>query len=57
MRAVRESGQRDDSIGLASALLLGGLLFRFGVSVMSDAVEMVATGGELTLVEAVDWLA
>jgi hypothetical protein len=29
-------------------MLLGGLLFRFGSSVTSDAVEMVPTGGELT---------
>jgi hypothetical protein len=29
------------------------LLFRFEVSVMSDAVEKVPTGGELTLFEAV----
>jgi hypothetical protein len=32
---------------------LRGLLFRLGVSVMSDAVAMVPTGGELTLFEAV----
>jgi hypothetical protein len=32
---------------------LGGLLFRFGLSVMSDAEVMVPTGGELTLFEAV----
>jgi hypothetical protein len=30
-----------------------GLLFGSGWSVMSDAVEMVPTGGELTLIEAV----
>jgi hypothetical protein len=30
-----------------------GLLFRFGLSVTSDAVEKVPTGGELTLFEAV----
>jgi hypothetical protein len=29
------------------------LLFRFGVSVTSDAEEMVPTGGELTRFEAV----
>jgi hypothetical protein len=29
------------------------LLFGFGSSVTSDAVEMVPTGGELTLFEAV----
>jgi hypothetical protein len=29
------------------------LLFRFGLSVTSDALEMVPTGGELTLFEAV----
>jgi hypothetical protein len=29
------------------------LLFRFGLSVTSDAVEKVPTGGELTLIEAV----
>jgi hypothetical protein len=29
------------------------LLFRFAVSVTSDAEEMVPTGGELTLFEAV----
>jgi len=33
--------------------LLGGLLFGFGSSVTSDAKEMVPTGGELTLFEAV----
>src|SRR3954453_18248566 len=33
------------------------LAFRFGVSVMSDAVEMIPTGGELTVFEAVDRLA
>jgi hypothetical protein len=36
-----------------SALLLRGLLFGFASSVTSDAVEMVPTGGELTLFEAV----
>jgi hypothetical protein len=35
------------------ALLLGGLLFRFGSSVTSDVEERVATDGELTLFEAV----
>jgi hypothetical protein len=30
-----------------------GLLFGFGLSVTSDAVEKVPTGGELTLFEAV----
>jgi hypothetical protein len=34
-------------------LLLRGLLFGFVVSVSSDAEEMVPTGGELTLFEAV----
>jgi hypothetical protein len=34
-----------------------GLLFLFGVSVTSDAVEKVPTGGELTLFEAVGRLA
>jgi hypothetical protein len=29
------------------------LLFRFGLSVTSDVEEMVPTGGELTLIEAV----
>jgi hypothetical protein len=29
------------------------LLFRFGLSVTSDALGMVPTGGELTLFEAV----
>jgi hypothetical protein len=33
--------------------MLRGLLFRFGVSVTSDAEGMVPTGGELTLFEAV----
>jgi hypothetical protein len=36
--------------GCAVAL---SLLFRFGLSVTSDAVEKVPTGGELTLIEAV----
>jgi hypothetical protein len=36
-----------------AALTLGGLLLGFGVSVMSDAEEIVPTGGELTLFEAV----
>jgi hypothetical protein len=36
-------------------VLLGGLLFRFGLSVSSDAEVMVPTGGELTLFEAVGW--
>jgi hypothetical protein len=30
-----------------------GLLFGFGLSVTSDALEMVPIGGELTLIEAV----
>jgi hypothetical protein len=34
-------------------VLLGGLLFGFGLSVSSDAEEMVPAGGELTLFEAV----
>jgi hypothetical protein len=34
-------------------LLLGGLLFGFGVSVTSDAKERVPSGGELALFEAV----
>jgi hypothetical protein len=34
-------------------VLFGGLLFGFGPSVTSDAVEKVPTGGELTLFEAV----
>ena len=38
---------------LRAARLVCGLLFGFGVSVMSDAVEMVPTGGELTLFVAV----
>jgi hypothetical protein len=37
-----------------AALPLRGLLFRFRWSVTSDAGEMVPTGGELTLFEAVD---
>jgi hypothetical protein len=36
-----------------AALLLRGLLFGSVVSVSSDAEEMVPTGGELTLFEAV----
>jgi hypothetical protein len=36
-----------------AALLLRGLLFRFGLSVTSDIEGMVPTGGELTLFEAV----
>jgi hypothetical protein len=35
------------------AVLLGDLLFLFGLSVMSNAAETVPTGGELTRFEAV----
>ena len=39
---------------LKAAILLSGLLFRLGLSVTSDALEMVpAGGGELTLFQAV----
>jgi hypothetical protein len=41
------------SAGRPRGLLLRGLLFRFGLSVSSDAEEMVPAGGELTLFEAV----
>jgi hypothetical protein len=51
LRTTRGSAP-DGRLPLA-ALLLGGLLFGFGPSVTSDAVEKVPTGGELTHFEAV----
>jgi hypothetical protein len=44
---------RRSALESAALLLLRGLLFRSGLSVTSDVVEMVPTGGELTLFEAV----
>jgi hypothetical protein len=41
--------RREHSRAGGAGALLSGLLFFFGLSVMSDAQEMVRAGGELTL--------
>ena len=50
---AREAAAAEGATAHTAALLLRGLLFGFGVSVMSDAKGKVPTGGELTLFEAV----
>jgi len=46
--------KRDSLAGRRRVLSHRGLLFWFGASATSDAEKKVLTGGELTVIEAVD---